>query len=629
MKAVVLCALAWGVVLNRNALTQVVKKLGSMMEQSKKDGEDDRTEFAKYKCQCNTDLDDARETLKESTEIIEKESGEVERLRGTNGKVSQEIAALTQQLAENKDQHEKATAERDQQKQDYEENKADLETGTEQLGEAIQTLAEIGADQTSESRDRADSERFLKKDSLVSVKKNLRQSMRAVSNLLPASQRTRITSFIEAPFSGTYTAQSGEIIGILKNMKETFKQDLTTATQQEEKRQIAYDDLTQLLTTDAEDMEKARTAKKAELGEDSAEVKIKKKNIADNERIKADAEETIATRTEQYNEKTAKYEGRRATRANEEAALSKAIAILNSDAAFENKSFKSGGGEGLTFVQIRKHMQEDPFAAVLVEIEKMQTAIDKEAEGDATKKKWCESENTSNEEKLTAAKDGQDQEQAKIALTEEDVSTAKGNLETAQSAIKKLQDHNQVLLETRKASNKQYQALIAEFRDAHDILAKAVKVLINFYQGEPTTKSEEEHEFTGQAGGEVISLLEDIQKNTQDQDDQAHADEEEDQGFFETEMAENAQSLVDEKKNVATQMENIADGEERLLAAKLELNHQQHLEEEIEAYKKSIFPGCDFLLANFALREKNRTTERGQLEMLNGKIKERQAAHGK
>merc|ERR1719158_901773 len=130
-------------------------------------------------------------------------------------------------------------------------------------------------------------------------------------------------------------------------------------------------------------------------------------------------------------EKKAKeFEQRNMLRTNEQAAISKAIAILNSDAAFEAfgkvKSTKSGA---TSFLQIQQHSHEsshesklrskiikllegaarkqkslkiarivtmlqavNPFDTVLEEIKKMIAIIEQEEEDDVKQKEWCESE---------------------------------------------------------------------------------------------------------------------------------------------------------------------------------------------------------------------------------------------
>merc|ERR550514_699990 len=116
----------------------------------------------------------------------------------------------------------------------------------DQMDQAIETLAAVGADQTQSSG--ADHEKFMGKKSLVALKATVKQAMQAVSVLLTQKQRRSMESFIQAPFTGTYTSQSGEIVGILKNMRDTFKQNLATIRAAEKAAAESYNQLTTVQT---------------------------------------------------------------------------------------------------------------------------------------------------------------------------------------------------------------------------------------------------------------------------------------------------------------------------------------------------------------------------------------------
>ena len=47
------------------------------------------------------------------------------------------------------------------------------------------------------------------------------EALRAASVFLNDKQRSAVSSFLQAPFTGNYNAQSGEIVGVLKNMNDT------------------------------------------------------------------------------------------------------------------------------------------------------------------------------------------------------------------------------------------------------------------------------------------------------------------------------------------------------------------------------------------------------------------------
>merc|ERR1719379_2177115 len=73
------------------------------------------------------------------------------------------------------------------------------------------------------------------KASLKRLSKNVKGALKAAASLLAPPQKKMVMSFLQAdaPFTGEYQAQSGEIVGILKNMQDTFKANLASATQKE------------------------------------------------------------------------------------------------------------------------------------------------------------------------------------------------------------------------------------------------------------------------------------------------------------------------------------------------------------------------------------------------------------
>merc|ERR1719359_1691553 len=99
------------------------------------------------------------------------------------------------------------------------------------MNQAIDTLSAIGADQTAASL--VSKHQFLGKEekqaALLKVQSSVQNTVKAAALFLPQKQQKALSAFIQAPFTGTYTSQSGEIVGILKNMRDTFKSNLATA----------------------------------------------------------------------------------------------------------------------------------------------------------------------------------------------------------------------------------------------------------------------------------------------------------------------------------------------------------------------------------------------------------------
>merc|ERR1712232_882001 len=153
-----------------------------------------------------------------------------------------------------------------------------------------------------------------------------------------------VAAFIQSPgdyfdaaptFKQSYAPQSGEIFGILRQMKETFEANLSESQKEEMANQKAYEDL--------------KAAKEAEIAAGQAQIDSKTQEKADtdqkNAQSKQDIEDTKATLSadEQFlmmlKEKCQmtdkEWEERSKTRALEMEACSKALAVLSSDDAHD------------------------------------------------------------------------------------------------------------------------------------------------------------------------------------------------------------------------------------------------------------------------------------------------------
>merc|ERR1711972_1005284 len=183
---------------------------------------------------------------------------------------------------------------------------------------------------------------------MLSVATTLQHEMQKHSALLRGvltrSERNLIASFIQAPadyfdatptFKQSYAPQSGEIFGILRQMKETFEANLSDAQKEEMQNQKAYEDL--------------KAAKEAEIAAGQAQIDKKTQELADTDEKLAQAKEDIEdTRNslaadekflmmlkEKCQMTDKEWEERQKTRQLEMEAVSKALAILSGDDAHD------------------------------------------------------------------------------------------------------------------------------------------------------------------------------------------------------------------------------------------------------------------------------------------------------
>merc|ERR1719316_184549 len=79
-----------------------------------------------------------------------------------------------------------------------------------------------------------------KSASLISLESEVTTALRAATALMNPTQSAPVTAFLQAPFTGTYTSQSAQVMGIIKNMRDTFEKNLADARTTEEEAEKSY-----------------------------------------------------------------------------------------------------------------------------------------------------------------------------------------------------------------------------------------------------------------------------------------------------------------------------------------------------------------------------------------------------
>merc|ERR1719162_725629 len=503
-------------------ITKVIKLLQGMMVKSKADGEQDTVLFAKYKCYCDSNTNSKTKAIDQATKSIALLGGEIAELQASNGAMSTDNAQLEFSRGENERARETATELRDKANADFKEEKADMEAAIEQMNTAIDTLSAIGADQTA-AASLVSKGQFLgkeaKKAALLKVQSSVQNTVKAAALFLPQKQQKALTAFIQAPFTGTYTSQSGEIVGILKNMRDTFKSNLASAIASEKSSLESYEVFTKVKVDEhAKQKASFEDKEKIMVANDDA-LSTKKTTKGETETSKADDEEFLAKLIALCAKKTKEYEDRKMIRANEEAAVAQAVSILNSDAAFDTLGATKAATEGETgFLQMRSRTQRksarelvlreltraarrtkslrlakiaamieggNPFDKICGEVEKMVALITKEENQDHEQFDWCNSERESNHEQKTEKQDMIDGLNEKVAelvdIIDNEETGLKALLAEENAKLAENQKDQADETEDRSAENAAYQKNVHNLVEAEKILSKATKVLQKFY----------------------------------------------------------------------------------------------------------------------------------------------------
>merc|ERR1719421_2084698 len=172
---------------------------------------------------------------------------------------------------------------------------------------------------------------FLQTSAAVTLKKLANENQD-----LSEDSREAILAFLQGnPFSQGYAPQSGQIVGILKELSDDMGRDLAAATDVETAAIKTYDELMAAKTKEVNACTASIEAKTKQIGELGIEIVELKEDLSDTEaaymedkKFLADLEKNCATRT-------AEWEVVVATRTQELAALADTIKILNDDDALE------------------------------------------------------------------------------------------------------------------------------------------------------------------------------------------------------------------------------------------------------------------------------------------------------
>ncbi|CAK0860484.1 unnamed protein product, partial [Prorocentrum cordatum] len=102
-----------------------------------------------------------------------------------------------------------------------------------------------------------------------------------------------LATLLEAPFTAAYSSQSGEVVGILKQMIETFQANVDEATQVEQVAATAYEKLKETLEGAAKTMGEARDEKQGLLSANDGGLGTMKEQLSTAETERTDASQFL------------------------------------------------------------------------------------------------------------------------------------------------------------------------------------------------------------------------------------------------------------------------------------------------------------------------------------------------
>jgi len=659
-------------------ITKVVKLLQDMLEKSKEEGDEERVLYAKFKCYCDTSEAEKKEEIEELTKTISILESKIEELQGSSGEESTSSADLKEKMAANKQAQAEAEAIRKKESKSFAAEKEDLEEAIEQMKLAIETLSKVGADQTMSVG--ADNQQFMagfKADgSLVQLRKSVQSALSLAQAFMNEKQYSSVTSFIQAPFTGTYTSQSAEVLGILKNMRDTFKANLEASEATEIKAIKAFNKFMELKSEEFGELLAQYKKAQDALGDNDMELSSKRKQLSEAEKQKSEDEEFLTKLVPMCKDKAKDYDERKLNRANEDAAIAEAVSILNSDSAFETfgtvDATSTGKAAFIQLTSVKRHIPdedvrivmqrllaraaaeeghkaprlnhvisllhaENPFDTVLEEIEKMIDLINEESVQDKENLVWCKKERKTNKAELAEKKDEILKLEGEIDRLDKAINAPgtglKDQIEATEKGLMENNEAQKTETTDRQENNVAYQKDVKNLVAAEELLTNAIEVLKAYYDkfdksfvqedpAPPETWGKSGYKGQSEGGNSAISMLEFILSETHKEENEAHASEEKSQADYEDSMTTLKKEQAEKEKSLAQLQKTLADTAKDLLQAEDDLKATVKDKDAIETYLTKIKPGCDFITENYALRTRSRETEKDALEKARDMLKD-------
>jgi chromosome segregation ATPase len=263
-------------------------------------------------CWCDTNDKEKTKSIAEAEVRDADLTSKIEELTANSARLNTEIKNLEKEIAANTDALDKATALRRQQLAEFTAEEKDVLQSISSLKSAITVLSKHHG------------------GSLVQVHEALMNGLdhKALKSVLTRTDRRKAAAFIQL---GSKGPQSGEIFGIMNQMKESFETNLAASQKEEAENLKAYEDLKAAKEEEIAAGQSQLDAKTQELATTDETLAQSRQDLSDTKKSLAADTEFLAVLKEKCEMADSEYAERSKTRTEEMAATSKALEILNSD----------------------------------------------------------------------------------------------------------------------------------------------------------------------------------------------------------------------------------------------------------------------------------------------------------
>jgi len=658
-------------------ISKVVTLLKDMLKQLEKDSEIDEEVYEKFICWCTVNDKDKTKAIKDAEQKIKLLNLKIDEWSSSSSQLSIEISGHDKDIVNLRDNLEKATAIRMKELAEFNAHEQELLDIIAALKAAIATLQvhhpHTAAGATMLLQRVSGSSRSATETSaqsaVAALERVLQKHSDALRGVVTHKQQRILSAFLQQPadymdaeptFKQSYAPQSGEILGILKQMLEEFEHDLSVAQKDEIASQTQFEELKASIMKELEPTINVRAKKDGEKADKDQKTDDAKKDLEDTMAALAANKEYLLKVREKCRLIDLQYEARLKTRQLEVEAVTKAIAILSTDESMdlatdtfnsaaasllqkelaENKQKQSKASDFLVAVaqKIRSpklaafalRVRLDAFTKVKEAIDDMIAQLLKQQEDEIKHKDFCVDDFNTNQ--LQTEKKEREKTDLEALIDDLKMTIAKLTKEIAalEADIAETQMQLKRAGEDREAENKEFQQTVADQRATQKLLSAAMAVLKGFYdkehevydlhkglllQKKPKTEPAgpppppDFADYQKQPSGGVLGLIAQIIKDAKAMEAEAIKDEGEAVAAYEDFVSVSNESIDSDKKAIAEKKEQKAKAEVALATAEKDLDFVISELDGLAAYKAELHSACDYVLKNFDIRQTKRGEE--------------------
>lgn len=648
-------------------ITKVVELLKTMQKELDAEAKEDKETYEKLKCWCETNNAGKTQAVQDQKQQIDELNALIETNTGKKAELSTEVDQLKKNIAEAKQALAEATEIRKKEAAEFAAEEKELIKSVTLLKGAIVALSKHHTGLLQ-----SDSELMGMRPALRKlVHQNLRRLqfltvsrdkdallgfLNANDDILESDAPVRLeedASLIQMPVFKSYAPQSGQIYGILQQMKEAFEEDLPQIQKEEVAKQQAFALLKGEKESEIKEYEGSIEEKIAQLATTKEDLAAAKSNLKDVKASLSADQQFLLELTERCTQGDYEWERRQKLRSEEIEAVAQAIVILSTDevrdgqqttfrsflqlkmrspssllsnsnnrrdqaVALLNKAAATAPG----LVALLASAKSDPFDKVIKAIDELLAKLKLEMADEVKHKDFCVDELHDNQvttEKRQAQLDNLETELQNLGAKK---TKLQDTIATLKKEIAETQMQMQRAAEDRKMENAEFQRVVADQIQTIDALKAAHEKLAAFYfknsnllqdgvQATTTVAPSPEFEDykSNRNSNKVMNMIQKLTGDAKVIKDNAVNDEQNAVNAYVKLVGESNDSIKAKSRAIVDTTGELAETEQAISQATIARDETLRDLESLAATKASLHAQCDFLLKNFALRQQARASE--------------------